>query len=223
MDPTVMIAVLGVVMAAAFWIVTQWNVIRTKNILLKFSQKSKQDATDLINGQFARMETLIDDRIVAMEQRINGAMSRAMEQIDIPEIPKIDLQPIYDAISAQGVSLKADVIDSCSQAFRGMQSGAARALQGQLGQYDELLDNVGGEIMSELAQRATPLDLARAEILGTKVSDKYAKEHPAAAMLIKAGKIQMMQMLDAGQIPGIPAGINATQNIVPTTKTSPFS
>jgi DNA-binding FrmR family transcriptional regulator len=84
-----------------------------------------------------------------------------------------------------------------------MQSGAVRALQGQLKPYDEMLDTVGNEIMGQLAANASPLDLAKAEILGTKISDKYARDHPAAAMILKTGKIQLLQMLEAGQIPGL--------------------
>jgi hypothetical protein len=212
MDDSLIIAGIGVAVAALFWIVTQWNIVRTKTILLKTQIEMRDHAAKLINEQFSRMEGLLDQKIQAMETRINGAISLAMEQIDIPEF---DLNPIQQMINAQGQQLKADVLESSSQAFNGMLSGQARALQGQLKPYDELLDNVGGEIMSELAQRATPLDLAKAEILGTKVSDKYAKEHPAAAMLIKAGKIQMMQMLDSGQIPGM---ISNTQNAVATNK-----
>jgi hypothetical protein len=141
--------------------------------------------------------------------RINPLIRQVTERIDsieipeIPDIPAVNLQPIYDAISAQGASLKADVVESCTQAFNGMQSGAVRALQGQLKPYDEMLDNVGNEIMGHLAANASPLDLAKAEILGTKISDKYARDHPAAAMILKTGKIQLLQMLEAGQIPGL--------------------
>ena len=218
MDLITIIAIVSVGTAAAFWIVTQWNIIRTKNVLLKFQTEAREHAANLITAQFSRMETLIS----ALETRLNGAISLEMEQIDIPEVDLPALRAALTAdlqglLASQGDSLKTQVLESTQASMAAMKSGLTRGLHKELGALEGPIDEFAEGLLQQAAASMAPQDMLLAQIMQMDVSDKFARDNPLATLALRYGKMGLLKGVTEGIMPGVGQAPAATQ-----VRTSPF-
>ena len=181
-----------------------------------------------LNRMTAKFENQIAEMTAVIEERIDD-----IKIPDLPafEVPPLDLNPLLAEIQKitidQMAIMKAEMIETMRRQQMAIQSAANRALQGQLANVDEMVDQYGEAIMEESVARGNPSDMILAQIMATGVSKKYEKEHPAAAMILKMGKASAVQAIQSGAIPGLaPVGLN-NQPInngatITKVKTSPF-
>lgn len=87
MDPVV---VIGLVMAAGFWILTQLNVIWTKNALstrvIKAGADTKQQAIDTLLSVEKRLDTQIS-RVDAFQHELQARFEELRSRLDAIEVP----------------------------------------------------------------------------------------------------------------------------------------
>lgn len=182
------VVVVGLVLAAGFWIMTQVNIIWTKNALSKrvitASAETKQQAIDTVVG----MEKRLDSQVAKVETMVASLPSADDLGIDYDELA----EHVGPAIG-QYVTM----------AFNQVKAQETKALQAQLEQLGvgEVIDEAKAMALDQL-----PPQMVQAQrILGMKVSKKYASEHPIEAQAIEMGKLYIMQMLE-GQLGGLGIG-----------------
>jgi hypothetical protein len=146
---------------------------------------------------------MIADRAMIRINPLIAQVTDRIDDIEIPPIPEVSLQPVLDAISMQSQTLKAEVVDSCTQAFNGMQSGIVRANGAALKGIDELIENAGEDIMAEALASGGQINMLKTQILAQQVPKGYAKQNPVGNMIWNAGKVAIVNAIDAGQIPGL--------------------
>ena len=183
MDPVV---VVGLVLAAGFWILTQANIIWTKNALSKrviaASAETKQDAIDTVRA----MEGRIDAQIKAVDERLAA--------LPDPE----DFEPDYDAMAA---AVGPIVTKHMEMAFRQVEAQQAK----RTGQFlkemgvDEQLAGLEEHVREEALAAAGPQAQAMMEILNMKVPKKASI---IEKLVMQSAKAQAAQMLQ-GQMPSI--------------------
>jgi hypothetical protein len=216
MDTTTVIAGMGVLIAALFWIVTQWNVIRVGRQLKAVQAEAREHADQVINQAFQTMGTLMDTKI---------------SQIRIPEIPEvedIDFTQAIDTIEArmrgalaeQGELLKAQVLESSKASFMAMQSGLTRGLHRELKEFEGPLDELAENYIAEAAATMNPTDALMAQIVNQDVSDKFARDQPLATTAFRVGKMAIVQQLQAMR--GAQQGISTQKSVGTAVKASPY-
>ena len=177
MDPVV---VVGLVLAAGFWILTQVNIIWTKNALSKrviaASAETKQDAIDTVRA----MEGRIDAQIKAVDERLAA--------LPDPE----DFEPDYDAMAA---AVGPIVTKHMEMAFRQVEAQQAK----RTGQFlkemgvDEQLAGLEEHVREEALAAAGPQAQAMMEILNMKVPKKASIIEKLVMQSAKAQAAQMLQ------------------------------
>ena len=128
------------------------------------------------------------------------------------------LQAHYDAISAklepEGLDIASEVESAVNEALGAFRSELGpvvsehvmmavnqvkaqetKSLQAQLEQLG--IGAVVGEAQDAVAAQLPPQLIQAQRLLSMKVSKKYASEHPLEAQALEAGKLWIMQMLDA--------------------------
>lgn len=237
MNTTELIALgFSVGIAAIFWIVTQWNIVRTKRELLKFQKEARDHASKLIEEQFAKMDQVIEGKLRILNipkiDELDLLIGKRIDAIELPEIPAFDPAPIVNEMTvrvnamleAQGEELKAKVLESTKMSFKAMQSGLTRGLQRELGNLEGPIDEFASEILEQATASMNPTDMMMAQIMNMDVSDKFAKDNPLATLALRYGKMGLLKGISEGALPGMPAGkgLSNQQVNTPAVKTSPF-
>jgi len=213
MDSTTLIAVLGVLIAAMFWIVTQWNVIRVGRQLKAVQSEARAHADQVISSAFQRMEETIDAKI---------------KTIVIPEVDDVDFTEAINTIEArmrgalaeQGELLKLQVLEASKASAMALQSGLTRSINRELGALDEDLTNLAEGTIAEIAGSADPMDLLAGEIINTRPSKQFQKDHPVATLMLSQGKMQFIQQMR--ELKMASQGLSTQKSVAPSVKTSPF-
>jgi hypothetical protein len=206
----------GVLLAAVFWIVTQWNVIRVGKQLKAVQADAREHADQVINQTFQRMEATIDSKI---------------SQIRIPEIPEVDDIDFTEAVNTIeartrglftefGTALKAEILEASKASAMALQSGFIRSLNRELGALDGDLTDLAEGTIAELAQSADPMDLLAGEIINTRPSKAFQKDHPVATLMLSQGKMQFIQQMR--ELRAAQQGISTQKAVATSIKTSPF-
>jgi len=247
MDPLEIIAIVSVLTAAGFWIFTQWNIIRTKNTLLKFQKEARSNASELITEQFEK----VDERISV----IKGTISMISSKIDMIKIPNLEglqesmqkelseireclpdvteiEESVMEAVNGQltqlGPVLTAELTTAMAAQLKSYEREKTRQLGQQLAKFGIAIDEAGeamqGDIIAQAQQGVSPLQIAVMNFLGQKVSPAYAEENPGTAMFFNLAKVQAVQfMQDQGLAPaGIGNKAINSKALVRSDKTSPF-
>lgn len=200
--------------AAVFWIVTQWNIIKTKNVLLKFQAEARSNASDLITAQFQRMEGMLDQKIKGINipklDEIDLLIGKRLDMLEIPEIPTFDMTPMVDELTnrvngimaAQGDNIKAQVLESSKMSFKAMTSGLTRGLHKELSGLEGPLDEFAEGLMNEAAASMDPQQMVMAQIMNMDVSDKFAKDNPLATLALRYGKMGLLKGMSEGGLGG---------------------
>ena len=200
--------------AAVFWIVTQWNIIKTKNVLLKFQAEARSNASDLITAQFQRMEGMLDQKIKGINipklDELDLLIGKRLDLIDIPEIPAFDMNPMIDELTnrvngimaAQGENLKTQVLESSKMSLNALKSGLTRGLHKELGELEGPLDDFAEGLMQDAAASMNPQAMVMSEIMNMNVSDKFAKDNPLATLALRAGKMALLKGMSEGGLGG---------------------
>jgi len=173
LDPVV---VVGLVLAAGFWILTQANIIWTKNALSKrviaASAETKQQAIDTVVG---------------MEQRLEAQVAKVEGMVaELPDPQDIEFD--YEAIG-QVVSKHMEM------AFRQVEAQQAK----RTGQFlkemgvDEQLAGLEEHVREEALAAAGPQAQAMMEILNMKVPKKASIIEKLVMQSAKAQAAQMLQ------------------------------
>ena len=179
MDPVV---VVGLVLAAGFWILTQANIIWTKNALSKrviaASAETKQQAIDTVVGMEQRLE--------AQVAKVEGMVA----ELPDPEDIEFDYEAIGQVVSKH-----------MEMAFRQVEAQQAK----RTGQFlkemgvDEQLAGLEEHVREEALAAAGPQAQAMMEILNMKVPKKASI---IEKLVMQSAKAQAAQMLQ-GQMPSI--------------------
>ena len=208
MDPLEIIAIVSVATAALFWIVTQWNIVHTKNVLKKFQAEARNDATAKIDAAFVKIETLISEKISAVKipdlAGIEASIKSELETLrsEIPDLDGIH-ESIMEAVNGQltqlGPALTEQIVGTVGQQLKTWEAQKTRQLGQQLSKYGIAIEETGeaiqGEILAKSQEGLSPVHIAALEFLGKKVSPAYAEENPAAAMFLDLAKVQAVKML----------------------------
>ena len=221
MDPLELIAIVSVLTAAGFWIFTQWNIIRTKNTLLKFQKEARTNASELITEQFEK----VDERISVIKGTISTISSK-IDMIKIPAMPDLDLlnrdikleletlrseipdleeieTSIMEAVNGQltqlGPVLTSELSTALAAHLKSYEREKTRQLGQQLAKFGIVIDEAGeamqGDIIAQAQQGVSPLQIAVMNFLGQKVSPAYAEENPGTAMFFNLAKVQAVQFM----------------------------
>jgi len=176
MDPVV---VVGLVLAAGFWILTQANIIWTKNALSKrviaASAETKQDAIDTVRA----MEGRIDAQIKAVDERLAA--------LPDPE----DFEPDYDAMAA---AVGPIVTKHMEMAFRQVELQQAKRtgqFLKEMGIDDKLKDLEGAAREEAMAQMGIEGQIAM-EILEMKVNKKASV---VEKLVLQKAKLEAAKMI----------------------------
>lgn len=182
MDPVVLIAL---VMAASFWILTQANIIWTKNALskrvIKAGAETKQQAIDTVVG---------------METRVNAQLAK----IDavLAELPDVeDMQLDAEALAAVVGPI---VSTHMEMAFRQVEAQQAK----RTGQFlkemgvDEQLRGMEEGMKAEALAEMGPQAAIMMEILETKIPKKASVVEKLIMQSAKAQAAKMLQGMAGG-------------------------
>jgi hypothetical protein len=213
MDTTTVIAGMGVLIAALFWIVTQWNVIRVGRQLKAVQAEAREHADQVINQAFQTMGTLMD-------QKISQIRIPEMEEIDFTEAVNTIEARFRGALAEQGNALKTEVMEASKASAMALQSGFVRSLNRELGAVDGDLTELAEGTLEQLAQTADPMDMLSAEIINTRPSKQFQKDHPVATMMLSQGKLQFIQQMKL--LREAQQGISTQKSVGTAVKTSPF-
>lgn len=211
MDETTLIAGMGVALAALFWIVTQWNVIRTKNILLKFSEKSKSDANKLINDSFVKMEATLNEKIQQLSTSINNSvpdltslesMNDGLSELreSLERLPQTINEAVAGQLNLAIPIIQENIVASMDAKLKSVKAVEAHKLNAALRQFGAQVDESTGEIEGALAEQmsqgADPVQMALMKMLATPIPERLAEENPLMAQMFQLGKAQAVQMFN---------------------------
>jgi hypothetical protein len=184
MDSTTVAAVIGMVIAAGFWIFTQWNVINVGKKIKAFQQEARLHADTLIVDNFKEMERLLDSKISNVTSQIpkldysqiekqipkpNYAEIRLLvreeiSKIDLPEIPPMPdmealrssiLSDINQQLNAMMPAIMETVQTSLKNEYKALVAGENRKLAGELKKYGVEIEELGGTMRNEIISQAT--------------------------------------------------------------------
>ena len=237
MDPLEIIAIVSVATAALFWIVTQWNIVHTKNVLKRFQVEARTSADQKIEAAFLKIEALISGQISAIKipdlDLLNRDIKLELETLrsEIPDLEEIETS-IMEAVNGQltqlGPVLTSELSTAMAAQLKSYEREKTRQLGQQLSKFGIAIDEAGeamqGDIISQAQQGVSPLQIAVMNFLGQKVSPAYAEENPGTAMFFNLAKVQAVQfMQDQGLAPaGIGNKAINSKALVRSDKTSPF-
>lgn len=216
MDSTTLIGIMGVAIAAAFWIVTQWNIVRTKRILLAFQKEARDRADLLISDQFKKMEILIDQKI----SRIPSPDLTSFKADLMSSLPEMDSEQLLSDIglmvnqqlNALIPSMGAQVREDLKLEMRAFQDRENTRIKKELTKYGIAINETGeaieGEIMAQAQEGLSPVQIQALNFLKTNPSQTFIEENPGAAMFLQLAKMSAMQFLqgNGNSIPGIFSG-----------------
>lgn len=185
-DSMELIAAISVITAAAFWIVTQWNVIRTKNILVKRAEKSWTDVRTELDTRFIQLETLIETKIKSIP----------IPDLDLEPI-KADLRTSLDGLrndlAATFDQMKGDITTSVVKTYASQKSAATRQLQKELKTLTPGIEALEGEVMAQLQDQIDPTAMIMQQIMTQDVTEEFAETHPIETLMLRAGKAEFLK------------------------------
>ena len=192
MDSNLLITMIGVVVAASFWIVTQWNIISTKNHLsarvIKAGDETKAQAIDTVLG---------------MEKRVNESLTKV--EAVIAALPKFDEDMLAIDYEEMAENLKPVlgpmVSEHVGMAINQAKAQETKSLQAQLETLG--LDEVIGEAKEQVLAQLPPEALAYKRMMDSRPSKKWSNEHPIETQLYEGMKILFSQYAQGqGLLPG---------------------
>ena len=209
MDSTTVIAMIGLVLAAGFWIITQLNVLGVGKKIHKFQEEAREHADQLIAEKFKEVDakiSLITQQIPKMDyQKIQEMMP------DIPEFPEMpDLEALRGAIlSDLNAQLNAaipiiskEVQEAVKNEYRTIKGKETMALGKALEPYGVGISEAGETIRAEITAAAQegmdPMQLAAMQLMQRKPSPAWIDENPGAAMFLDLTKMFAAQYISGG-------------------------
>lgn len=222
MDPLEIIAIVSVATAALFWIVTQWNIVHTKNVLKAFQVEARTSADQKIDAAFLKIEALMTGQIAAIKlptmpdlDLLNRDIKLELETLrsEIPDLEEIEVS-IMTAVNGQltqlGPALTTELAGAMAAQLKSYDREKTRQLGQQLSKFGIAIEETGeaikGDLIAQSQEGVSPVQIALMNFLGQKVSPAYAEENPGAAMFFNLAKVQAVQFMQSQGL--TPAGDN---------------
>jgi len=194
------------VSGAVFWIATQYNIIRTKNIISGIVKSAVKNLEDMVEIRFNSMrqeiEKSLEAKILVLQQGLDqDQIQKSLEgQINgLWEQLRQDLGQTF-------VQVQNETLESVKKYYASTKSAEVRGLMAELNDLSpdiaQYIDGVKGEFAKG---DLDPAKLAALKILDRKVPEKYAADHPFEAMILDLGKAKALEFINQGQ-QGIKSG-----------------